>query len=106
MCSKQWDRGYHALLDQFHLPTLANRRVHTKLCTLFKIVHGLFHFPPQIVTSDVHSVIGRHITHCLFLFFVVLMLALLHFNLHSLLVLFLYGIIYLWKLCVLPSLTL
>jgi len=30
MCSRQWpwDLTYHALLEQFHLPNLANRRVH------------------------------------------------------------------------------
>jgi len=33
------------LLEQFHLPNLANRRVHLKLCTLFKIVHGLLYSP-------------------------------------------------------------
>jgi len=28
MCSRQWDLTYHALLEQFHLPNLANRRVY------------------------------------------------------------------------------
>ena len=34
-----------------------NRRVHLKLCTLFKIVHGLLYFPSH-VPPDVRS--GRH----------------------------------------------
>ena len=58
MCSSQWDLSYHALLEQFHLPNLVNRHVRLKLCTLFKIVHGLLYFPSHVVTPDVHS--GRH----------------------------------------------
>ena len=58
MCSRQWDLTYHALFEQFHLPNLVNRRVHLKLCTLFKIVHGLLYFPSHVVTPDVHS--SRH----------------------------------------------
>ena len=55
MCSRQWDLTYHALLEKFHLPNLLNRHVHLKLCTVFKIVHGLLYFPSHVVTPDVRS---------------------------------------------------
>ena len=48
-CSKQWDCGYSELLDAFNLPSLENRRLYLKLCHLFKIVHGLCYFPPDVV---------------------------------------------------------
>ena len=50
MCLKKWDLGYQELLDLAQLPTLENRRIYLKLCTLFKITHGLFPF-----TSDVFA---------------------------------------------------
>ena len=34
LCSKQWDTGYHELLNMFSLPSLENRRLHLKLCHL------------------------------------------------------------------------
>ena len=52
LCSKQWDTGYHELLNMFSLPSLKTRRLHLKLCHLFKIVHGLCYFPPDIVAPD------------------------------------------------------
>jgi len=58
MCSRQWDLSYHALLEQFHLPNLANRRLNLKLRTLFKIFHGLLYVLSHAVTPDVRS--GRH----------------------------------------------
>ena len=45
MCSRQWDLTYRALLEQFHLPNLANRRVHLKLCILFKNCPWFIVFP-------------------------------------------------------------
>ena len=42
MCLKKWDLGYQELLHLAQLPTLENRRIYLKLCTLFKITHGLF----------------------------------------------------------------
>jgi len=50
MCLKKWDLGYQELLHLAQLPTLENRRIYLKLCTLFKITHGLFPF-----TSDVYT---------------------------------------------------
>ena len=54
MCTKQWDLGYQALLEQTHLQNMGNRRMHLKLCTLFKIVHGLLYFPNDLVVNH-HS---------------------------------------------------
>ena len=48
-CSKQWVCGYSEVLDAFNLPSLENRRLYLKLCHLFKIVHGLCYFPPDVV---------------------------------------------------------
>ena len=41
MCLKRWDLGYQELLHLAQIPTLENRRIYFKLCTLFKIIHGL-----------------------------------------------------------------
>ena len=48
MCTKNWDSGYQDLLDLTHIPTLENRRLYLKLCTLHKIIHGLFCFPTNV----------------------------------------------------------
>ena len=32
ICTKNWDAGYHELLDMLDLPSLAQRRLHTRLC--------------------------------------------------------------------------
>ena len=47
MCSKQWDLGYQDLLELSQLLTLQNHRLYLKLCTLYKIIHGCFYFPPN-----------------------------------------------------------
>jgi len=52
VCSKQWDASYNELLDVFRLPSLQNRRLYIKLCYLFKIVHGLCYFPPDVVVQN------------------------------------------------------
>ena len=44
MCAKHWDMGYEELLDRFHLPSLSQRRLYLSLCTMYKIVHGYYHF--------------------------------------------------------------
>ena len=50
ICSKQWDNlGYQDLLDLAKCPTLRNRRLYFKLCTLYKIVHKLIYFPVDIL---------------------------------------------------------
>ena len=66
MCTKQWDLGYQALLEQTHLQDMGNRRMHLKLCTLFKIVHGLLYFPNDLVVNH-HSRYSPHtlpLLHC------------------------------------------
>ena len=52
LCSKQWDTGYHELLNMFSLPSLENRHLHLKLCHLFKIVCGLCYFPPKAIVAN------------------------------------------------------
>ena len=42
MCHKNWEAGY-----QICIPTLENRRLYLKLCTLYKIIYGYFYFPPN-----------------------------------------------------------
>ncbi len=48
MCTKPWDFSYNELLDRLHLPTLAQRRLHLSLCFLYRIIHGLLYFPPNV----------------------------------------------------------
>ena len=52
MCAKQWETSYDELLQLFSLPSLQDRRLYLDLCTMFKIVHGLFHFPPGIFVEQ------------------------------------------------------
>ena len=53
ICTKNWDAGYHELLDMLDLPSLAQRRLKKKrLCYAYKIVHGLLYFPPDVVVSS------------------------------------------------------
>ena len=50
MCSKQWDLGYQDLIELSQLPTVQNRRLYLRLCTLYKIIHGYFYFPPSVLS--------------------------------------------------------
>ena len=45
MCSKRWDQAYSQLLQLFDITKLSERRLYLDLCTMFKIVHGLFISP-------------------------------------------------------------
>ena len=45
MCAKKWDASYQELLQLFSLPNLQQRRIYLDLCSMFRIVHGLFYFP-------------------------------------------------------------
>ena len=45
MCTKHWDASYQELLQLFSLPNLQQRRIYLDLCSMFRIVHGLFYFP-------------------------------------------------------------
>ena len=41
--TKNWDKGYNELLYMTNLPSLPDRRLYLKLCSLYKIVHNLSH---------------------------------------------------------------
>ena len=51
--TKTWDRGYDELLNMTNLPSLADRRLYFKRCSLYKIVYDLSYFPPDIVVPEV-----------------------------------------------------
>jgi len=55
MCSKQWDTGYSELLNMFDLSSLENQHLYLTLCHLFKIVHGLCYFPPDVIIPKTSS---------------------------------------------------
>ncbi len=55
ICSKQWNLGYQELLDLTCLPTLENRCLYFKMCTLYKIVYNLIYFPPDVITPKLNS---------------------------------------------------
>ena len=52
VCCKNWNMGYSELLDLCSVPSLENRRLHLKLCHMFKIVNNLCYFPPEIVVQS------------------------------------------------------
>ncbi len=47
MAIKRWDLGYNELLNLTNLPTLADRRLHLKMCSMYKSVHDLSYFHPN-----------------------------------------------------------
>ena len=49
-CSKQWDAPYELLLLDSNLPSLADRRKYLKLCTMYKLIHGLTDFPKSPIS--------------------------------------------------------
>ena len=48
MATKSWDSGYEDLLDLVDLPSLESRRLETRLCLLYKIIHKLYYFDDGI----------------------------------------------------------
>ena len=52
ICTKTWDCSYNELLDRLQLPTLAQRRLHLSLCFMYRIIHGLMYFPPNIIVPS------------------------------------------------------
>ena len=52
MCTKAWDTGYEELLETLNLPSLSNHRLFLKLCTVFKIIHNLCYFPPDVLLAS------------------------------------------------------
>lgn len=55
ICFKQWNLGYQDLLDLTNCPSLLNGRLYFKLCTLYRIVHNLAYFPPNVVLPKQNS---------------------------------------------------
>ena len=55
MCTKQWNSSYNDLLQLCSLPALQQCRLYLDLCTMFKIVQGLFHFPTGIFAEQTSS---------------------------------------------------
>ena len=51
MCYNHWDQAYSQLLQLFNIPSLSECRLYLDLCTMFKIVHGLFEFPLGIFNT-------------------------------------------------------
>ena len=63
IATSRWDLGYQELLELTDIPSLATRRLHLKLCTLYKIVYGLCYFPPDIFVPRVSY--SQRTSHCL-----------------------------------------
>ena len=112
MCPKNWDASYQELLQLFSLPNLQQRRVYLDLCSMFRIVHGLFPWRclllPQCWESLVHwthtplfvLLLVRVIT--IILMYLVLLGYGIHYLYHSLIILISYiatHIIYCYFLC-------
>ena len=53
MITKNWEKGYDELLYMTNLPSLADRRLYLKLCSLYKIVHNMTCFQPDIAVPKV-----------------------------------------------------
>ena len=69
LCTKQWDSGYEQLLELLDLPKLSTRRLYLDLSTMYKIIHGLLYFPPDVFstrTSRTPSTIRPFLYHCPF----------------------------------------
>ena len=49
LITHNWDHNYQELLALSDLPTLSSRRLHTKLSQLYRIIHGLCHFPEGVI---------------------------------------------------------
>ena len=51
MCAKSLDIGYQELLHLFSQLDLQQRRLYLDLCTMFRVINGLFHFPDGIICA-------------------------------------------------------
>ena len=50
-----WNAGYEQLLELFSLSDLQQRRLYLDLCSMYRIVHGMFYFPSAVfVRQDTH----------------------------------------------------
>ena len=53
LCTKQWDLVYEQLLVLLDLPRLSTRRLYLDLLTVYKIIHRLVYYPPNIFTARI-----------------------------------------------------
>ena len=60
-CCKKWDAPYDILLAENRVPSLLDRRVHMKLCTMYKIVNTLINFPNAPVELRTIPYSSRHL---------------------------------------------
>ena len=49
--TRRWDAGYQELLNMVNIPSIESRRLQSCMCILYKIVHGLCYFPPDIISQ-------------------------------------------------------
>ena len=91
MCTKQWNSSYNDLLQLCSLPTLQQRRLYLDLCTMFKIVQGLFHFPTGIFVEQTPRV-TRSQSHHLFV----------HMHIQVAFIIPLYPVPFVIGICLLP----
>ena len=65
-----WDQAYSQLLHLLDITEMFERRLYPDLCTMFKIVHGLFNFPSGISMAELEVLtdVPLHITHYLHYF--------------------------------------
>ena len=49
--TRRWDAGYQELLNMVNIPSIESRRLQSCMCTLYKIVHSLCYFPPDIISQ-------------------------------------------------------
>ena len=69
LCTKQWDLVYEQLLVLLDLPRLSTRRLYLDLLTMYKIIHGLVYYPPNIFTARIGRTTNTarpYLYHCPF----------------------------------------
>ncbi len=59
--TRLWNSSYKELLDLTNIPSLATRRLHLKLGTLYQILHRLCYFPTDVFVSRVST--SQRTTH-------------------------------------------
>ena len=88
LCSKTWDSSYQELLQLLSLTDLQQRRLYLDLSTMFRVVHGPFHFPNNVF---VHQRALRRLGHQIIIFTFVLLPVHSLISIHLCLVLFVIG---------------
>ena len=62
MATRTWDSSYQDLLELVELPTLEHRRLETRLCLLYKIIHNLCYFDFDNIFTLITS-LSHHASH-------------------------------------------